>query len=349
VAGPGEPAPFRARFPWLGSDLQTLRDTLRPLSLPPESGEPQLIALPGGDQLLALLDRPGGAGPIALVLVVHGLSGSACSPGPWRLAQALLAQGFAVLRLNLRGAGAGRPLARGSYAARCDPDLRPVLQRARQLAGPLPLLGVGLSLGGTVLLNGCLDPGAEGDRTRPLLDGLVTISSPLDLPASTAQIDRLRNHLYQRWLVRRLRAEVLADPGGLRPEQGRSLLGPERPRSIRRFDALITAPRWGHASLEAYYAAASPLLRLEALAAAGQPPPRPLPPALVLHAADDPWVPATAARRLVAGEPLVAGWALQVLITPGGGHNGFHAPGDGPGGCWSDRFTAHWLRQRACG
>jgi len=348
VAGPGEPGHFRARFPWLGSDLQTLRDTLRPPHLPPESGEPQLIPLPGGDQLLALLDHPGGAGPVGLVLVVHGLSGSARSPGPWRLAQALLAQGFAVLRLNLRGAGAGRPLAAGSYAARCDPDLRPVLQRARQLAGPLPLLAAGLSLGGTVLLNGCLDPGAQDDGSRPLLDGLVTISSPLDLAASTAQIDRLRNRFYQRWLVRRLRTEVLADPHGLPESERRSLLGPGRPRSIRRFDALITAPRWGYATLEAYYLAASPLQRLAALAAAGQPPPRPLPPTLVLHAADDPWVPAAAARRLAEGSPL-AGWAPQVLITPGGGHNGFHAPGDGPGGSWSDRFTAQWLLQRVCG
>ena len=60
--------PFRQRFPWLGPDLQTLRDTLRPSRLGPDRGRPLLFDLDGGEQLLALADAPAAtqawAGPL---------------------------------------------------------------------------------------------------------------------------------------------------------------------------------------------------------------------------------------------------------------------------------------------
>jgi len=172
--GPLGLAPFRPRFPWLGGDLQTLRDSIRPqhLALPKFQLQDQqqvLVPVQGG-ALLGWLARPSQAQdqdqPRALVLLVHGLGGSSDSVGVRRLAALLLQRGLAVLRLNLRGAGAGRALAAGSYAACCTSDLLPVLDRARELAGGVPLFGVGLSLGGTVLLNALLaNPGG--------LDGLV--------------------------------------------------------------------------------------------------------------------------------------------------------------------------------
>ncbi|MFQ6540222.1 hypothetical protein, partial [Aphanothece stagnina] len=232
--------------------------------------------------------------------------------------------------LNLRGAGPGRGLARGTYAAACNSDLLPVLHQAAALAAPAPLLAVGLSLGGTVLLNAALAEPA-------LLAGLVCVSSPLDLAASSAQIERPRNGLYHRWLLRALRAQTLADPYGLEPLERDRLRGGGAVRSVRAFDAAITAPRWGFADAAAYYRQASPLPQL----LAGQP----LPPALLVHALDDPWVPASATCRLVeAGQRgASAGADLEVLLTAAGGHNGFHGRGDGPTASWADRLTARWL------
>lgn len=325
-------SPFRQRSPWIGGDLQTLRDTLRPQRFPPDRAEPLTIPLADGGQLLGLLDRPSGAVPAALVLVMHGLGGSSDGPGPRRLALALVAEGFAVLRLNLRGAGRGRPLARGTYCACCSEDLRPAVALARQLAGDRPLFGAGISLGGTVLLNGSLAGLA--------FDGLVCVSSPLELNVCAVQFERRRNRVYQRWLMQRLREQTLADPGGLQEAERRALAGLGRSRTIRAFDAAITAPRWGFASVAAYYAAASPL---EPLIAG-----RPLPPTLLLHAGDDPWVPASPLRQLAAALPgragAGAGTVPTVVITPHGGHNGFHAPGDGPA-CWADRLAVSWLRR----
>jgi len=348
---------YHQRWPWLGGDLQTLRDTLRPVRLPPDQGQPLQIPVPAlasgaapAGQLLALLDRPlteaPPAPPRALVLLLHGLGGSSRREGLRRLGLALQAEGFAVLRLNLRGADPGRHLAAGTYAARCDSDLLPVLARARQLAAELaaeaglpqalPLLGAGISLGGTMLLNAALaSPG--------VLDGLFCASSPLDLAACSASIERPRNRIYQRWLLQRLVRQTLADPFGVSPEEAQALRH-NPPRTIRDFDAAITAPRWGFASVNAYYRGASPLPRLLENRKA-------LPPTLLLQALDDPWVPADDARRLQASlaAPGHGGDAdpLTVVLTACGGHNGFHAPGDSlQGGCWSDRLALAWFNAR---
>ncbi|MFO7628522.1 MAG: alpha/beta hydrolase, partial [Prochlorococcaceae cyanobacterium] len=240
---------------------------------------------------------------------------------------------FAVLRLNLRGAGPGRPLSPGTYAAACNRDLLPALARARLLAAGLPLFGMGISLGGTMLLNACW--GGEDGAGQPPLDGLVCASSPLDLAACSAQIERPRNRLYQRWLLDRLCEQTLADRWGLTEAEGAILRGPERPGTIRGFDAVITAPRWGFDSVEHYYRAASPLavLRNGSL---------PLPPTLLLQALDDPWVPAADAVGLAAEPPL---GPLEVVITARGGHSGFHGVGDPRASCWGDRLTAAWLRR----
>ena len=331
---------FQQRWPWIGPDLQTLRDTLKPPLLPPDQGEP--LALAVGDQasLLAMVDPPlpvapgQRAEPRGLVVLLHGLGGSSEREGLRRMGLSLQAAGFAVWRLNLRGAGPGRPLAPGTYAARCDRDLLPVLLRAREQAGGRPLLGVGISLGGTMLLNAALAaPGA--------LDALVCTSSPLDLARCSQQIEQPRNRVYQRWLLRRLCAQTLADPFGVSAAERWALEGPDRPRTIRAFDAAITAPRWGYRSVEHYYQEASPLPRLLGAHGDGSSDPLALPPTLLLHALDDPWVPVSGAQALAAQS--LPG--VEVEFTARGGHNGFHGVGDAPLSCWGDQLTVRWLNR----
>ncbi len=343
---------FLERWPWIGPDLQTLRDTLRPVRLPPDQGRPLQLPLPSGEHLLAMADPArDGAEPLGLAVLVHGLGGDSTRLGVRRLALLLQQVGFAVWRLNLRGAGAGRPLARGTYAGACSADLIPVLEQARRQAEGQPLVGVGLSLGGTVLLN-ALREQPDG------LDALACVSSPLDLAASALQIESPRNRLYARWLLRRLLAQTLADPFGLPAEERRLLEGAQRPRSIRAFDAAVTAPRWGYDDVDHYYAAASPWWHLQgdgrAVSSLGH-----WPPTLLVHALDDPWVPAVQARALAEHAP--PGW--EVLLSSAGGHNGFHAAAwtaqerraprparSGPGWLqpapsWADRQVVAWLQR----
>ena len=96
-------------MPWLGGDLQTLRDTLKPPRLPVDLGEHVPVPMACGGQLLAVHDHcPYAQG---LVLLLHGLGGHSDREGLRRMGLALQAAGFSVLRLNLRGAGKGRALA----------------------------------------------------------------------------------------------------------------------------------------------------------------------------------------------------------------------------------------------
>ena len=318
---------FIERFPWIGGDLQTLHDSIIPVDLPPERGEPIQIpvpacfSLPAGN-LLALFDPPEGNSR-GLVILLHGLGGSSSREGLRRMGIALQLAGFAVFRLNMRGANPGRHLAGGTYAARCNSDLLPALKLARKLAEGMPLLGAGISLGGTLLINACLS-------CKGVLDGLFCASSPIDLSACSASIERPRNRIYQRWLLKRLIKQTLDDPFGVSVYENFHLTGVLAPRTIRAFDSIVTAPRWGFPDVESYYRDASPLEHL--LDARDI-----MPPTLFLQALDDPWVPAKSALALADG--LHANSAIRILFTQKGGHNGFH----GSCGCWGDQLAVAWL------
>ena len=123
----------------------------------------------------------------------------------------------------------------------------------------------------------------SGSARRP--GWSVLRQQPIDLAACSASIERPRNRIYQRWLLRRLVRQTLADPYGVSPLEQAQLQGAVAPRTIRAFDSAVTAPRWGFADVEAYYREASPLQHLVAA-------PDRLPRTLLLQALDDPWVPA---------------------------------------------------------
>ena len=111
--------PFRRRWPWLGADLQTVRNVLpfRLPGIPPGSGERFEIALGdgSGDRLVARYHAA--REPAPAVVLVPGLTGCEGSRHVLQSAGAFLAAGAAVVRLNLRGSAPGRSLARGHYCS----------------------------------------------------------------------------------------------------------------------------------------------------------------------------------------------------------------------------------------
>ena len=340
---------FSQRFPWIGGDLQTLRDTFISEKISLEKGEiikipvPEIPCRPStAGNLLAFLERPKKTSQIrGLVLLLHGLGGSTRRMGLSRMSAALIKEGFAVLKLNLRGADPGRELAAGTYSAKCNSDVIPAISKAREICellvnekqcikNNIPLYGVGISLGGTILLNACLD--------NPILDALVCISSPLDLSACSSSIERPRNFIYQNWLLNRLVRQTIDDPFGVNEKEKGLLVKNNGKRSknmnsIRAFDSAITAPRWGYKDVDDYYLEGSPINSLlDRL--------NDIPPFLIIQSIDDPWVPSEGASYLkkeisIAKKDNI----FDFVLTEKGGHNGFHSPK----GCWADCLVSRWL------
>lgn len=320
---------FRARPPWLGGDLQTLRNHLRRV-VPSLSPWPeQRLEFPAGDGsgdvLLGSLHRPAANTDAArrpLVVLIHGLAGCEDSAYVRASARHLLEQGFPVLRLNLRGAGPSRPLCRQQYHAGRSADLEAVLgQMDGQLAGN-GLCLVGFSLGGNLLLKYL----GEHGRRAPVR-AAVSVSAPIDLAATQRRMMSRRNRVYHEHMLAGMRDGFMATPG--LDDTLRQVVAALR--NVREFDDRLTAPLNGFAGADDYYIRSSAAQFLGAITV----------PTLVIHARDDPWIPSAAYLRV--------DWSsnsrLMPLLPRSGGHVGFH--GWGSLVPWHDRCIAAFFARMA--
>ena len=296
---------FRRRWPWVTADLQTIRNDLpgRLSGIPADSG--QCIEIPlsdgSGDRLAARFHPRRASVPA--VILVPGLTGCEASRHVLQAADAWVAEGAPVVRLNLRGSPPGRSLARGHYHMDRVQDLADACLAVGDLdpgIGRHGIVIVGFSLGGALALRLAQAP------SRPdLVKAVVAVSAPLDLPATAERIARPRNRFYERWLLRRLKQETAPlwrdGPAAVRAAV-------ESARHIHEFDDAITAKEAGFRDAADYYASCSPMNDIGALGI----------PTLVIHADDDPWVPPPS---VVERPP------LRVVVTRGGGHVGFHGTG----------------------
>lgn len=317
---------FRARLPWLGGDLQTLHNVLlgryADLSAWPERRLELPLADGSGDRLSAVLHRPAEARRRPLAVLIHGLTGCEDSSYIRATARHLLGQGLSVLRLNLRGAGPGQELCRFRYHAGRSEDLRDALG-ALDAAGD-DLLGrglvlVGYSLGGNILLKFL----AEYGREFPVL-AAVSVSAPIDLKATQVRIMAPRNLLYHRYLLARMKREA-TEGAREQPEAERAAV--QGLRSLFDFDDRLVAPCNGFAGAEDYYRRCSARAFLPEIEV----------PTLVIHALTDPWVPSASYLDVDWG----ANPHLVPLLSPGGGHVGFH--GHGSRTAWHDRCIAQFV------
>jgi predicted alpha/beta-fold hydrolase len=320
LAGGGVPA-FRQRAPWFGGDLQTLRNIIcgGPADLP--GGERLQLPVSGGDRLAARLDRPPGA-VRPLVVLVHGLAGSETSNYAVQSARHLVAEGWPVLRLNLRGAGPSRATAAGHYHAGRTGDLAQALRGLPEDLTRRGIVLIGNSLGGNLVLKFM----GERGHGLPVL-AAVAVSAPIDLAATSARLMTWRNVLYQRYVLAAMKRDALA-PGAVLRAAERAVIAAVR--NVYEFDDRFIAPRFGYRDAPDYYESNSARRFLAGIER----------PALVLHALDDPWIPAACYTTI--------DWArlpmIDAVLSPRGGHLGFH--GQGSRIPWHDRAAAHWLARK---
>lgn len=160
------------------------------------------------------------------------------------------------------------------------------------------------------------------------LAGAIAISAPLDLAASADALNRGFSRVYQRHLLHALKRKVTTKlAAGPLPItlSARQLEGLE---TFWAYDNAVTAPLHGFQSASDYYQRASAGRLLGDIEL----------PTLLLHAADDPFMPADLFSRL----PALAD-AVRLEIARQGGHVGFVESRQGRLGSWLARRVAWQL------
>ncbi len=320
------PRPFRP-LPFLGNrHLQTV--VANAFSWIRDHHPPTLRQIPLADgDALAAHDScpPNWESGDAIAVLVHGLGGCHRSGYMRRITNRLTAAGMRAIRLDLRGAGAGLTLARRFYNAACSEDVRAVLTalHAEHPRSRVALLG--FSLGGNVALKLA---GEAANDPVPGLAAVVAVGPPIDLLQCSKLISRQR--FYERFYVDLLIEQVRL--------HGRYF--PDLPRvnfpartTLRMFDDLYTAPRWGYADSADYYRRASSKDLIQHIRV----------PCLILTAEDDPFI------ALPPFLELAPPANVTLEIVPRGGHLGFLG-WDGNGGVrWAESRIVGWtLAQTGC-
>jgi uncharacterized protein len=324
-------AAYRAPAWLVGGHAQTIYPFF--LARPRVAFRRERVDTPDGDFWdLDWLDAPAGAAASApTVVLFHGLEGGSGSHYARALMAHLATLSWRGVIPHFRGCGGEPNRHPRAYHSGDHEEVGAMLAAVRERIGPRaggsPLYVVGVSLGGSALLNWL---GRAGRGAAPLVDAAAAVSAPLDLTVCGTAIGRGFNRIYAWHFLWTLLPKSLAMAQRFpdRLDAGRI----RRVRSMHDFDNAVTAPLHGFADTTDYWRRASsrPWLRRIAV------------PTLVLNGRNDPFVPAES----LPGEAEVSG---DVLLEqpPDGGHVGFLvAPFPGNLG-WLPRRLVQFFSSRA--
>ncbi|WP_110687347.1 hydrolase [Salinicola aestuarinus] len=280
--------------------VQTLLPRLLPLQALSQTAEQ--VELSDGDFLELAWAVPAPRSSSAPIFILfHGLEGSFDSPYARQLLHAAAGRGWRAVLMHFRGCGKRANRLPRAYHSGETGDARQVLTQIRERYPEAPIVAAGVSLGGNMLVKLV----AEAPMS---LSGAIAINAPLDLAASADALNRGGARLYQRYLLTELRRKVA---GQLARQAMPLRLDVDDLNALDTFwayDDAVTAPLHGFASASDYYQRASAGPLIDTLTT----------PTLILHAADDPFMPAELFQRL----PCPAS-AVRIEIARHGGHVGY--------------------------
>jgi len=238
------------------------------------------------------------------LLMWHGMEGSAASAYMLTTAAKAFRAGFNVVRVNFRNCGGTEHLTPTLYHGGMTDDLRAVLDELINEDRLSRIVIAGFSLGGNKVLKLA---GEYGDRPPPELKGVCAISPSINLRAGCDLLMQPRNWIYHQdflyYLKRRVKSKQRLFPE-LYDTTGLASI-----RSIEQYDARYIAPVFGFADVNDYYAKASALPLMSRIRI----------PTLIIHAADDPFIPVSPLRDPgVTENPYI-----RLVITGRGGHVAF--------------------------
>ncbi len=283
----------------------------------------KIISFPDGDRLSLQITTPKSWKPHdQTVLFIHGLCGSHRATYLVRMVKRLEPLGIRCVRINLRGCGSGKGLARHFYHSGKTDDILEILKVLKGESPLSPMTLIGYSLGANITLKLA---GELQDEAKRYLEKVIAVSPPLDLHSTVKLFNKPENAFFERWFIRALRAELIFRHQTF--EKDLPLTIPPNLKIIE-FDDLFTAPRCGFTSAHDYYAKCSsgpfvPNIRL---------------PCHILLAEDDPLI----CHSSLDGTLLPSN--VQVFKTRKGGHLGFLGHPLQKGGFrWLDSSLEQWI------
>jgi predicted alpha/beta-fold hydrolase len=288
---------------WLpGGHAQTIFAALR--RRPEIVYRRQRIETPDGDFVdFDWLDVEGPAGDATPVVVLfHGLEGNSSSHYALALMSELSTRGWRGVVPHFRGCSGEPNRLPRAYHSGDYTEVGWMLTTIRALVPFAPLFAVGVSLGGSALLNWL---GREERRASAILTAAAGVSTPLDLAAAGIAIEIGLNRIYSRHFLGTLVPKALAMAKRFPDSLDAAAIG--RATSMYSFDEAVTAPLHGFAGANDYWSRASSKPWLGGIAV----------PTLVLNARNDPFIPASSLPTRSDSR------AVKLEQPEHGGHAGF--------------------------
>lgn len=261
------------------------------------------------------------------MIAVHGLEGSSDSQYMLGIARNGLAAGMNVVLMNQRNCGGMDQAAPTLYNSSLSGDVAAVARTVVENDGVSRFALIGFSMGGNLVLKLAGEWGSDGP---PQFRAVAAVCPAMDLAASADALHEPANRIYEYYflmqLFRRLRTKARYFPDTFDVSRLRGV------SSLRLFDDRVTAYYCGFTGAEDYYARAAAANVVDRIAV----------PALIIHAANDPFIrmqPET--KQRIRANP-----HITYIETEDGGHCAFMGEPDGNGddGRWAEREVVDFVR-----
>jgi uncharacterized protein len=308
-----------------GGHLQTLASFFLPrrIGLPPS--EKRLIEVEPGVEVLCHCHWQQQRENALTVIIVHGLEGSSESQYMLGIAAKGLAVGMNVVRMNQRNCGGTDGLSPTLYHSGRSQDVAAVAQNLIDRDRISRFALAGFSMGGNLVLKLSGEWGREGP---PQFRAVAAVCPSMNLAASADALHLPANRLYEYYFMWKLhchfKAKARLFPQAFDTSRLRGVT------TLREFDDRVTAYYCGFEGASDYYQRSAAANVVDRIAV----------PALILHAADDPFIRILPETR----RKIFSNSSITFVETESGGHCSFLAQPDGDDGRWAERRVVEFLR-----
>jgi len=263
------------------------------------------------------------------LIVVHGLEGSSESQYMLGIARKGLAAGMNVVRMNQRNCGGMDHCAPTLYNSGRSADVAAVARDIVERDGVPGFVLIGFSMGGNLVLKLAGEWGREGPGE---FRGVAAVCPAINLAAGADALHEPANRIYEYYfllqLFQRFRRKARLFPRIFDASRLRGV------RTLRDFDDRVTAYYCDFTGADDYYARAAAANVIERIAR----------PALVIHAANDPFIRILTETR----QKLISNHNVIYVETEDGGHCAFvgeRDPDAAYDGRWAERDVVEFARQ----